>query len=160
MKLRIRDNSIRLRLTRGEVDTLAGDGIVEAAVHFPDGARLVYCIESSPACVDPVANFNGVDFAVRLPKSTVDEWSQTEQVSIDAQQLLPDGNELRILVEKDFACLAPREEEDESDTEDDGKQRELKEKEKGPDKASKEGEEGDEPDTEDDDKQRSHVRRA
>jgi len=36
-------------------------------------------------------------------------------VSIAASQILDEGDQLSILVEKDFACLAPREGEDETD---------------------------------------------
>ena len=42
-------------------------------------------------------------------------WANSEQVSISGEQVLDDGEKLNILVEKDFACLAPREGEDESD---------------------------------------------
>jgi hypothetical protein len=42
-------------------------------------------------------------------------WAASELVSIDGEQGLDDGSVLRILVEKDFACLAPRAGEDESD---------------------------------------------
>ena len=41
--------------------------------------------------------------------------ASTEQVSIAANEALDDGDSLKILVERDFACLAPREDEDESD---------------------------------------------
>ena len=115
MKLRIRDNSIRLRLTQSEVDTVNTVGLVGASVQFSGGARLVCCIESSPACVDPAARFQGDELLVRIPESTVMRWATTEQVSISADQALDDGGFLKILVEKDFACLAPREGEDESD---------------------------------------------
>ena len=37
------------------------------------------------------------------------------RVSIAVDEMLNDGNSLKILVDKDFACLAPREGEDESD---------------------------------------------
>ena len=43
------------------------------------------------------------------------QWADSEQVSIEAVQTIDDGSELKILVEKDFACLTPREGEDESD---------------------------------------------
>jgi hypothetical protein len=42
-------------------------------------------------------------------------WAASEQVSIEGEQTLDDGEKLSILVEKDFACLAPRPGEDESD---------------------------------------------
>jgi len=115
MKLRIRDNSIRLRLSQTEVDLMGKDGLVSARVRFADGAELVYSLESSPACVDPVAKFENGSLSVRLPESTVTDWASSEQVSISAEQGLDTGGYLQILIEKDFACLAPREGEDDSD---------------------------------------------
>lgn len=115
MKIRIRDNSIRLRLTRTEVDTVCSEGMVSARVSFPGGAVLDYVLESTAAVVKPTARFGDGALAVSLPESEVQDWASTEQVSIAAEEILDDGDYLKILVEKDFACLAPREGEDESD---------------------------------------------
>jgi Family of unknown function (DUF7009) len=115
MKLRIRDNSIRLRLTRGEVDLLAADGRVAARTEFADGRAFGYVLESSPASVSPGATFSDRVITVRLPESTVKEWAVSEQVSISGEQLLGDGDSLAILVEKDFRCLVPRDGEDDAD---------------------------------------------
>ncbi|MGI9272650.1 MAG: DUF7009 family protein [Woeseiaceae bacterium] len=115
MKLRIRDNSIRLRLARGEVDTLRDAGLVAARTGFPGGREFQYIVESSPASVNPGAFFSDSIVTVRLPETTVLAWANSEQVSIVGEQRLDDGEPLTILVEKDFACLAPREGEDESD---------------------------------------------
>lgn len=115
MKLRIRDNSVRVRLTRAEVDALRDTGIVSARTGFPGGHDFQYLVESSPASVNPGAFFSGNAVTVRLPETTVLAWANSEQVSIAGEQRLDDGEQLMILVEKDFACLAPREGEDESD---------------------------------------------
>ncbi len=115
MKLRIRDNSIRLRLERGEVDVLRDQGIVSAHTGFPGGRKFFYAIESSPASVSPGAFFSDATLTVRLPETMVLDWAISSQVSINGEQRLDDGTLLCILVEKDFACLAPREGEDESD---------------------------------------------
>lgn len=115
MKLRIRDNSIRLRLTRGEVDQLRDEGLVQAITPFPGGREFRYEVESSPASVNPEAFLSDNKVAVRLPESAVGAWSASEQVSIAGEQQHENGEQLSILVEKDFACLAPREGEDESD---------------------------------------------
>ena len=115
MKLRIRDNSLRLRLMRGEVDTLNTEGSVRAKTGFPGGREFAYVVESSPASVSPEAFFSENIVTVRLPETTVHGWASSEQVSIESEQILDDGNSLRILVEKDFQCLAPREGEDDSD---------------------------------------------
>jgi len=115
VKLRIRDNSIRLRLARGEVDALRDAGLVSARTGFPGGREFQYVVESSPASVNPGAFFSDSIVTVRLPETAVLAWANAEQVSIVGEQRLDDGEPLTILVEKDFACLAPREGEDDSD---------------------------------------------
>jgi hypothetical protein len=115
VKLRIRDNSIRLRLTRAEADILRDDGLVSARTGFPGGREFQYVVESSPASVNPGAFFSDNVVTVRLPETAVLAWANSEQVSIVGEQRLDDGEPLTILVEKDFACLAPRDGEDESD---------------------------------------------
>ncbi|MDH4125852.1 MAG: hypothetical protein OEW64_00285 [Gammaproteobacteria bacterium] len=115
MKLRIRDNSVRLRLERGEVDLLCDRGLVSARTGFPGGREFCYALESSPASVEPGASYSDSTLTVRLPESVVLRWANSEQVSIAGEQRLDDGSLLGILVEKDFACLAPRAGEDETD---------------------------------------------
>ncbi len=115
MKLRIRDNSKRLRLTQAEADTVRTAGIVKARVSLPGGDGLDYILESSSVTERPSARFTDGALTVMLPEADVMQWASTEQVSIAANETLDDGDLLRILVEKDFACLAPHEGEDESD---------------------------------------------
>jgi len=115
VKLRIRDNSVRLRLTRGEVDSLRLQGVVAATTGFPGGREFQYRVESSPAIVNPAAFFSENTISIRLPETAVLAWATSEQVSLPGEQVLDDGAKLNILVEKDFACLAPREGEDEAD---------------------------------------------
>ena len=115
MKIRIKDNSIRLRLTRGEVDTIRDTGVVISHTGFPGGRQFCYALESSPASGNPAAFYSENEIRVRLPETVVLAWTSTEQVSIEGEQVLDDGEKLSILVEKDFACLAPRPGEDESD---------------------------------------------
>ncbi len=115
LKLRIQDNSIRLRLTRGEVDRMQRDGQVIAATAFPGGSRLEYILETSKAAGRAEARLANGRLVVSLPEATVRQWAGTEQVSIEGAQPLEGGEQLRILVEKDFQCLAPRAGEDESD---------------------------------------------
>ena len=115
MKLRVLDNSIRLRLTRSEVEQAQRDGLVKSTVPFAGMNSFDYILESSPATVKTEAHLSSNVITVRVPESEIDAWAGSDQVSIAAQQVLDDGGKLKILVEKDFACLAPREDEDESD---------------------------------------------
>lgn len=115
MKLRIQDNSVRLRLTRSEVDRLSRDGSVSAAISFPGGSSLEYSVESSSMTGQPRADFSADRIVVQIPAPVVQKWAATEEVSIAGVQPLDKNGELLILVEKDFACLAPRAGEDETD---------------------------------------------
>jgi len=100
---------------RHEVEALQQDGLVSARTEFPGGRAFSYVVESSPASVKPAAFFSDNVVTVRIPETTVLAWATSEQVSIEGEQVLDGGETLRLLVEKDFACLAPREGEDEAD---------------------------------------------
>ena len=106
---------MRLRLERGEVDTLRDQSRVSASTGFANGRVFGYAVASSDDIDRPAATFADNSIVVSLPAATVAAWADSEQVSIQAEQLLPGGELLSILVEKDFACLAPRAGEDESD---------------------------------------------
>ena len=114
MKLRVLDNSIRLRLTQTEVRTVNADGLVRGRVQFAGSNSFDYVLESSPATVKPEAHISNNVLTVRVPRMDIQQWADSEQVSIQSDQLLDDGEQLQILIEKDFHCLAPRDE-DESD---------------------------------------------
>ena len=115
MKLRVLDNSVRLRLTQTEVDDVASNGLVRGRVHFAGSNTFDYVLESSPATVKPEAHLSNNVLTVRIPEMDIRNWADSERVSIDSTQILDSGDKLRILVEKDFQCLSPREGEDESD---------------------------------------------
>ncbi len=100
---------------RGEVDALRDEGLVTAATGFPGGRTFRYSVESSPASVNPAAFFSDNQVMVRLPETVVLAWANSEQVSMTGEQVLDDGERLRILVEKDFVCLTGRDDEDEPD---------------------------------------------
>jgi hypothetical protein len=115
LKLRIRDNSIRLRLTQTEVETVRADALVRGRVIFGGGNTFEYVLESSPATVKPEAHISNNVLTIRVPENDIQQWSTSEQVAISAEQDLDGGGHLKILIEKDFTCLAPRDGEDESD---------------------------------------------
>jgi hypothetical protein len=115
LKLRILDNSIRLRLSQSEVQQVSEKGLVRGRVRFAGSNAFEYILESSPATVNPEAHMSNNVLTVRVPRMDIRQWADSERVSIDAAQVLSDGERLRILVEKDFRCLSPREGEDESD---------------------------------------------
>lgn len=94
---------------------MQAEGRVSASVSFAGGTALDYVCEASETATTPAATFNGTTLSVQLPTAAVADWAGSEQVSINGEQQLDGDDRLTLLVEKDFACLAPREGEDESD---------------------------------------------
>jgi len=91
------------------------DALVRGRVRFAGGSTFDYILESSPATVKPEAHISNNVLTVRIPENEILQWSTTEQVSISAEQIMHGDDPLKILVEKDFACLTPRDGEEESD---------------------------------------------
>jgi hypothetical protein len=114
MKLRIKGASLRLRLTQAEVQALAARGRVEEQVPFGSHVNLIYRLCTDPSSRGLHATFDGGVLEIRIPEAMAQAWCASEQVTLAEGQAVPEGT-LRITVEKDFACLAPRTDEDESD---------------------------------------------
>lgn len=117
MKLRIKGNSVRLRLSQSEVAEFAGSRKLEDCVEFggEPGQRLTYALIAEAGAEKITGNFENGRIAIIIPRAIADEWVQTDQTGISAEQDLPAEKTLRISIEKDFACLTPRAGEDESD---------------------------------------------
>jgi hypothetical protein len=114
MKLRIRGNSVRLRLAVGEVQELAETGRIEDRLVFGPSDQLVYAVEAHRD--DDIALVRGPgEIAVRLPAEDIAKWADSDQVGFETMADNGEGG-VRILVEKDFSCLTPREGEEDSDT--------------------------------------------
>ena len=111
MKLRIQGNSIRVRLTQTEVNKLGEGGECISHLDFPNGHRLSYRLSVATALA---CDFSDNLITVALPETAVKGWATTDQVGIKGDLNLENGDELSILVEKDFQCLTERAE-DESD---------------------------------------------
>ena len=115
MKLRIKGDSLRLRLTQGEVRQLDTGGTVEDQVRFGGGAALVYRLRRDAGIDALRASFAQGAVEIQVPERSARDWVNSDQVTLAATQAIAPDAALRIVVEKDFACLAPREGEDESD---------------------------------------------
>jgi len=117
MKLRIRGNSIRLRLKRSEVARIAAGASVVEETHFPH-AVLTYRLDVSDNN-HISANLDNGSLAINVPTSKVLDWADTDEVSMYVEQKLPGNGSLSLLIEKDFGCLEPghhRDCEDDVDT--------------------------------------------
>ncbi|HTI72674.1 MAG TPA: hypothetical protein VMF06_22055 [Candidatus Limnocylindria bacterium] len=112
MKLRIRGNSVRLRLTKAEVRDLALVGHVEERVQIGIGpdAYLRYRIEAGPISAI-TSRLEVHTVIISVPVETARHWEANDLVGLYTETAWG----LRIAVEKDFRCLDPSRTEDESD---------------------------------------------
>ncbi|WP_294286566.1 hypothetical protein [uncultured Chryseobacterium sp.] len=98
MKIRIKDNSIRFRLTQSEVAELGSTGTISGHTEFP-GQTFTYAIERTEDQTLSAA-FDGSRMIMRMPAQMVEEWTATDRIGFEGQ-----AGKLKILVEKDFVCL-------------------------------------------------------
>jgi hypothetical protein len=115
MKLRIKGDSLRLRLTQGEVNELEAHGVVADCVRFGGSNSLLYRLTRDRHAQAITASYVDGVIDVRLPEQAALSWCRSNEVTLSGSQPAATDAELRIVVEKDFACLTAREGEDESD---------------------------------------------
>lgn len=107
MKLRIKGNSLRLRVSCSDVDRLLEKGRIEETIHFgfDADARLTYALEHANAPEEIAALHRNREVAVVLSSQSAQRWAASpDQIGIYGSVRVHSG-ELALLVEKDFACL-------------------------------------------------------
>jgi len=107
MKLRIKGNTLRLRLLRSEVDRLARAGVVSDEIRFgvDTDQALKYSIAASDGVDVVTVQFSDNQILILIPESISLDWTTTERVSIESVQDVGCDTELSILIEKDFECV-------------------------------------------------------
>lgn len=104
MKIRIKGNSIRYRLSRSEVTRLAETGYLEEQTIFPKN-RFLYALQMVGNQQELTAEFTGSKISIYMPASFVKDWPANNTVGIDCKMALTETDSLYLLVEKDFICL-------------------------------------------------------
>jgi hypothetical protein len=105
MKIRIKDNFIRFRLTRSEVETLASIGRLEAFTQFNPIQRFSYAIESSNEIHDMQAELTQNSITLKVPARDIVNWPQNTLTGFNTIADNGTNEGLRLLLEKDFVCL-------------------------------------------------------
>ena len=70
-----------------------------------------YVLESVDAVSSPRATLKPRSIIVQVPPDAVMRWVSTDQIGIEGEQLVDNQTSLRILIEKDFACIDGTDEE-------------------------------------------------
>ncbi|QKJ30109.1 hypothetical protein HQ865_10170 [Mucilaginibacter mali] len=98
MKIRIKGNSIRYRLTRSEVERFGIDGMIKEATHFGNKV-LSYVLQKTDA-ENITASFEDDTITLLMPQNMATEWTLSDRVGFENV-----SGELSLFIEKDFQCL-------------------------------------------------------
>ncbi|HEX4164496.1 MAG TPA: hypothetical protein VHZ55_03400 [Bryobacteraceae bacterium] len=104
MKLRFRDNSLRLRVNQREVTSLAAGNALEGTVRFPNDSRFIYTLEPN-AKIEPEASFDGGRIRITAPLREVKAWAHGESLGLYFDLPADDATTLRVAIEKDLECV-------------------------------------------------------
>jgi len=107
MKLRINRNSVRIRIDQEDLKTLISETCIEQSLAFGDDPllRLTYSIKiDSGITGPPQVDYHAGRIQVRLSPQDAEEWNSTDRIGFDNEQTFG-ANTVRLLLEKDFACL-------------------------------------------------------
>ena len=106
MKLRIKGNSMRFRVSPSEMRRLLSAERIEEVIHFgpePD-ARLTYALEQAPSKEGITVRYRPQEVTVVLSTESARRWAEGDEVGIYGSFNVGHG-QLELVVEKDFACL-------------------------------------------------------
>ena len=99
MKLRIRGNSIRLRLLRREVTEFGASGVFEENIDFGT-SKLTYVLRRTSEIKELSAEFKDDKITIFVPSDAAQNWTETELITLAGEQKISNGVVLKILVEK------------------------------------------------------------
>jgi len=105
MKIRIKGNSIRYRLTQSEVQTLAETGHLAEETSFGPAQKFGYALEAKEGISGLQANFDGGTITLFIPADAAKKWPASEQVGFENEVEVAPDVLLKLLLEKDFVCL-------------------------------------------------------
>lgn len=98
MKIRIKDNAVRFRLTQSEVAKLGEDGIISSFTEFVE-RPFIYAIERTEDA-ELSAAFIENRMVLKMPAAMIAEWIATDKVGFEGQT-----GKIKLLIEKDFVCI-------------------------------------------------------
>ena len=107
MKLRIKENSLRYRVSRSDLVRLMQSGRIEETIRFapqPD-ATLTYALECSSAQKEMSVRYQAQKVTVLLSLEEARRWSEGDEVGLYCKCNIGEREVLELMVEKDFACL-------------------------------------------------------
>ena len=105
MKIRILGTTIRLRIKMFESDVIRETGVIEEVLEFgfDEADKLKFQIRTGE---DKFAiEQNLMQVAIIVPRDVIEKWTSTDMVGFEETITTSKGKEIKVLIEKDWACL-------------------------------------------------------
>ncbi len=106
MKIRIKGDTIRFRLTKTEVETLCTKGYVEEITHF--GEQVFKYALQSKKIPFMEASYKDHTILISISDKKIKGWDVNETVGFETSLSVDADTSLDLLIEKDFVCLDER----------------------------------------------------
>lgn len=104
MKIRLEQDSIRLRLRKSEIAQLRNEAWLRNSVHLPGGMEFGWELSIKEHFPDLHAEYAENSIRIILPAETARNWIETELVGLEMYLPYAGGGSLHVVVEKDFPC--------------------------------------------------------
>ena len=106
MKLRVKGNSLRLRVSPSELARLLEAGSIEETIRFAsqEEAKLTYALEHAATEEAISVRYRPREVTIVLSTQRARIWAEGEDVGV-CGTVRVGSDELELIVEKDFACL-------------------------------------------------------
>lgn len=105
MKIRIKGNSIRLRLTKTDVRNLKETGRVDEKTVLGNEQLFSYSLLKDENADAISASFVNGSITVVLPKNEAKTLTETDEITVKGYQNNGEEGDLFLLIEKDLQCL-------------------------------------------------------
>lgn len=92
-----------------EVETFSRTGFYEQTTAFSHG-KFRYALRAVPGISTLEAVFENDTITLMVPLKDAADWAQNSKIGFEDTMKLPGSESLSLLLEKDFACLDEREE--------------------------------------------------
>ena len=104
MKIRIRANSVRFRLTKSEVEAFCKNGYIENVTEFGK-KKFTYAIRADNKVDQLNADFDGNTITMYVNQNKSSDWATNEKIGFECTVETNAKCKLSLLLEKDFVCM-------------------------------------------------------
>ncbi len=107
MKLRVNESSLRLGVSRSELERFIRWGRIQETIHFgsPTEAKLTYSLEWNVSVNETTINCRSNEVMVQIPVELAYAWGMSDLTGMSNRIDLGSTGTLDIVVEKDFVCI-------------------------------------------------------